>query len=158
MVEQADDSQKKLVFLQTFSLHLICPINFIYPTSPICSFFPPIPLLHPFHTSLLTYLIYSLYPAVHLSLFHSFLHSIPTLPFIWSIHFIPLVHPTCSSHLFLPSHHICPCHHTFSCHLMHSLNPPNVSIDTKGFPSFNSAAMSLNQKGRGKEIQRVVKH
>ena len=97
MVEQADDSQKKLVLLQTFSLHLICPIYFIYPTSPICSFFPPIPLLHPFHTSLLTYLIFSLYPAVHLSLFHPFLHSIPTLPFISSIHFIPLVHPTCSS-------------------------------------------------------------
>lgn len=154
MVEQADDSQKKLVFLQTFSLHLICPIYFIYPTSPICSFFPPIPLLHPFHTSLLTYLIYSLY----LTCPSQPIPSIPSLHPNSPFHLIHPFHPTCSSHLFLPSHHICPCHLTFSCHLMHSLNPPNVSIDTKGFPSFNSAAMSLNQKGRGKEIQRVVKH
>ena len=94
MVEQADDSQKKLVFLQTFSLHLICPIYFIYPTSPICSFFPPIPLLHPFHTSLLTYLIYSLYPACPSQ-------PIPFIPSLHSnspFHLIHPFHPTCSSH------------------------------------------------------------
>lgn len=94
MVEQADDSQKKLVFLQTFSLHLICPINFIYPTSPICSFFPPIPLLHPFHTSLLTYLIFSLYPACPSQ-------PIPSIPSLHSnspFHLIHPFHPTCSSH------------------------------------------------------------
>ena len=94
MVEQADDSQKKLVFLQTFSLHLICPINFIYPTSPICSFFPPIPLLHPFHTSLLTYLIYSLYPTCPSQ-------PIPSIPSLHSnspFHLIHPFHPTCSSH------------------------------------------------------------
>lgn len=94
MVEQADDSQKKLVFLQTFSLHLICPINFIYPTSPICSLFPPIPLLHPFHTSLLTYLIYSLYPACPSQ-------PIPSIPSLHSnspFHLIHPFHPTCSSH------------------------------------------------------------
>ena len=94
MVEQADDSQKKLVFLQTFSLHLICPIYFIYPTSPICSFFPPIPLLHPFHTSLLTYLIYSLYPACPSQ-------PIPSIPSLHSnspFHLIHPFHPTCSSH------------------------------------------------------------
>ena len=94
MVEQADDSQKKLVFLQTFSLHLICPINFIYPTSPICSLFPPIPLLHPFHTSLLTYLIYSLYPACPSQ-------PIPFIPSLHSnspFHLIHPFHPTCSSH------------------------------------------------------------
>lgn len=94
MVEQADDSQKKLVLLQTFSLHLICPINFIYPTSPICSFFPPIPLLHPFHTSLLTYLIYSLYPACPSQ-------PIPSIPSLHSnspFHLIHPFHPTCSSH------------------------------------------------------------
>lgn len=98
MVEQADDSQKKLVFLQTFSLHLICPINFIYPTSPICSFFPPIPLLHPFHTSLLTYLIYSLYPAC------------PSQP----IPFIPSLHPNSPFHLIHPFHPTCSSHHIIS--------------------------------------------
>ena len=93
MVEQADDSQKKLVLLQTFSLHLICPINFIYPTSPICSLFPPIPLLHPFHTSLLTYLIYSLYPACPSQ-------PIPSIPSLHSnspFHLIHPFHPSCSS-------------------------------------------------------------
>lgn len=93
MVEQADDSQKKLVLLQTFSLHLICPIYFIYPTSPICSFFPPIPLLHPFHTSLLTYLIYSLYPACPSQ-------PIPSIPSLHSnspFHLIHPFHPSCSS-------------------------------------------------------------
>lgn len=94
MVEQADDSQKKLVFLQTFSLHLICPINFIYPTSPICSFFPPIPLLHPFHTSLLTYLIYSLYPTCPSQPIPSIPSLHPNSPF----HLIHPFHPTCSSH------------------------------------------------------------
>ena len=93
MVEQADDSQKKLVFLQTFSWHLICPICLIYPTSPICSFFPPIPLLHPFHTSLLTYLIYSLYPACPSQ-------PIPSIPSLHSnspFHLIHPFHPSCSS-------------------------------------------------------------
>lgn len=94
MVEQADDSQKKLVFLQTFSLHLICPINFIYPTSPICSLFPPIPLLHPFHTSLLSYLIYSLYPTC------------PSQP----IPFIPSLHPNSPFHLIHPFHPTCSSH------------------------------------------------
>lgn len=94
MVEQADDSQKKLVLLQTFSLHLICPIYFIYPTSPICSFFPPIPLLHPFHTSLLTYLIYSLYPACPSQPIPSIPSLHPNSPF----HLIHPFHPTCSSH------------------------------------------------------------
>lgn len=94
MVEQADDSQKKLVLLQTFSLHLICPIYFIYPTSPICSFFPPIPLLHPFHTSLLTYLIYSLYLAC------------PSQP----IPFIPSLHPNSPFHLIHPFHPTCSSH------------------------------------------------
>lgn len=94
MVEQADDSQKKLVFLQTFSLHLICPIYFIYPTSPICSFFPPIPLLHPFHTSLLTYLIFSLYPACPSQPIPSIPSLHPNSPF----HLIHPFHPTCSSH------------------------------------------------------------
>ena len=94
MVEQADDSQKKLVLLQTFSLHLICPIYFIYPTSPICSFFPPIPLLHPFHTSLLTYLIYSLYPARPSQPIPSIPSLHPNSPF----HLIHPFHPTCSSH------------------------------------------------------------
>lgn len=94
MVEQADDSQKKLVLLQTFSLHLICPIYFIYPTSPICSFFPPIPLLHPFHTSLLTYLIYSLYPACP----SQHIPSIPSLHPNSPFHLIHPFHPTCSSH------------------------------------------------------------
>ena len=94
MVEQADDSQKKLVFLQTFSLHLICPIYFIYPTSPICSFFPPIPLLHPFHTSLLTYLIYSLYPTCPSQPIPSIPSLHPNSPF----HLIHPFHPTCSSH------------------------------------------------------------
>lgn len=150
MVEQADDSQKKLVFLQTFSWHLICPICLIYPTSPICSFFPPIPLLHPFHTSLPN--LSHLFPLSYLSISAYSIHSFTPSQLSLSSD------PSISSHLFPPSHHICPCHLTFSCHLMHSLNPPNVSIDTKGFPSFNSAAMSLNQKGRGKEIQRVVKH
>lgn len=94
MVEQADDSQKKLVFLQTFSWHLIRPICLIYPTSPICSFFPPIPLLHPFHTSLLTYLIYSLYPTCP-SQRIPFIPSLhPNSPF----HLIHPFHPTCSSH------------------------------------------------------------
>lgn len=94
MVEQADDSQKKLVFLQTFSWHLICPICLIYPTSPICSFFPPIPLLHPFHTSLLTYLIYSLYPTC------------PSQP----IPFIPSLHPNSPFHLIHPFHPTCSPH------------------------------------------------
>lgn len=94
MVEQADDSQKKLVLLQTFSLHLICPIYFIYPTSPICSFFPPIPLLHPFHTSLLTYLIYSLY----LTCPSQPIPSIPSLHSNSPFHLIHPFHPTCSSH------------------------------------------------------------
>lgn len=94
MVEQADDSQKKLVLLQTFSLHLICPIYFIYPTSPICSFFPPIPLLHPFHTSLLTYLIYSLY----LTCPSQPIPSIPSLHPNSPFHLIHPFHPTCSSH------------------------------------------------------------
>ena len=94
MVEQADDSQKKLVFLQTFSWHLICPICLIYPTSPICSFFPPIPLLHPFHTSLLSYLIYSLYPAC------------PSQP----IPFIPSLHPNSPFHLIHPFHPTCSSH------------------------------------------------
>ena len=94
MVEQADDSQKKLVLLQTFSLHLICPIYFIYPTSPICSFFPPIPLLHPFHTSLLTYLIYSLYPACP----SQPITFIPSLHSNSPFHLIHPFHPTCSSH------------------------------------------------------------
>ena len=94
MVEQADDSQKKLVLLQTFSLHLICPINFIYPTSPICSLFPPIPLLHPFHTSLLTYLIFSLYPACPSQPIPSIPSLHPNSPF----HLIHPFHPTCSSH------------------------------------------------------------
>lgn len=94
MVEQADDSQKKLVLLQTFSLHLICPIYFIYPTSPIRSFFPPIPLLHPFHSSLLIYLIYSLYPACPSQPIPSIPSLHPNSPF----HLIHPFHPTCSSH------------------------------------------------------------
>lgn len=94
MVEQADDSQKKLVLLQTFSLHLICPICLIYPTSPICSFFPPIPLLHPFHTSLLIYLIYSLYPACPSQPIPSIPSLHPNSPF----HLIHPFHPTGSSH------------------------------------------------------------
>lgn len=94
MVEQADDSQKKLVLLQTFSLHLICPIYFIYPTSPIRSFFPPIPLLHPFHTSLITYLIYSLYPTCPSQPIPSIPSLHPNSPF----HLIHPFHPTCSSH------------------------------------------------------------
>lgn len=121
------------------------PSIFFYPTSPICSFFPssfpyfPLNLSHLFPLSCLSISAYSI---------HSF------TPFQLSLSSDPSI----SSHLFLPSHHICPCHLTFSYHLMHSLNPTNVSINTKGFPSFNSAAMSLNLKGRGKEIQRVVKH
>lgn len=94
MVEQADDSQKKLVLLQTFSLHLICPIYFIYPTSPIRSFFPPIPLLHPFHTSLITYLIYSLYPTCPSQPIPSIPSLHPNSPF----HLIHPFHPTGSSH------------------------------------------------------------
>lgn len=101
MVEQADDSQKKLVFLQTFSLHLICPIYFIYPTSPIFSFFPPISLLHPFHTSLLTYLIYSLYLTC------------PSQP----IPFIPSLHPNSPFHLIHPFHPTCSSHPMISVHV-----------------------------------------
>lgn len=126
------------------------PSIFFYPTSPICSFFPPILLLHPFHTSLPN--LSHLFPLSCLSISAYSIHSFT--PFQLSLSSDPSI----SSHLFLPSHHICPCHLTFSYHLMHSLNPTNVSINTKGFPSFNSAAMSLNLKGRGKEIQRVVKH
>lgn len=125
---------------------------------PSILFIPQVPFVLSFHLS--HSFILSILPSYPISSIPSILLSISA----YSIHsFTPSQlslssDPSISSHLFLPSHHICPCHLTFSCHLMHSLNPPNVSINTKGFPSFNSAAMSLNQKGRGKEIQRVVKH